>query len=534
MTATSAQVKKMMSLFSGNMKAHGTHGQPTRNGLKWEIKNTAKTLREPVTEDLWRQHLDGKRPLGVVPINDDAQCFWGSIDVDEYDVDLLAIMRAAEKYPLVPCRSKSGGLHLFLFASEPVPAGDMRSALRALAASMGKASAEIFPKQSNVLSSRGDVGNWMVMPYYGDTYGGKLKNQHGLKKTGSEMTLQEFISFADEKRLNAKQFDELVRSTHTGKVAAMGKKKHSGRVNGTQIGGPFGDGPPCLQHLSNSGFPEGGRNSALFMVGLYLKRAFPADWRKRLEEDNQKFMKPPLTSDEVTQVRKQLDKKEYEYTCKTEPMQSHCDAGICRTRKFGVGGGASDYPEITSMTQFLVNPPIWFVDVNGHRLEVLTEDLMNYSRFCLEMAKKTRVILSPMKQADWIKLLQEASRGAEPLSAPMEMTQLGHFRELLQEFLTNRARGTRMEDILMNKPVLIEEQGRYYFQFKDFETFLDKKKMSKAFPRNYFRSMMVQLDGGHVDRHVKKETNRSLWWVPQDKIEGTPTGDPGKIDTEEV
>ena len=44
----------MMRLFAGNSRAHGTHGVPMKDGLKWEIKTTAKTIRKPVTLDLWR------------------------------------------------------------------------------------------------------------------------------------------------------------------------------------------------------------------------------------------------------------------------------------------------------------------------------------------------------------------------------------------------------------------------------------------------------------------------------------------------
>ena len=130
MTDTPAQ--RIMKLFAGNEENSGTHGIPDLdpNGVKWTIKSTAKTLAVPVTEALWQQHLDGKRPLGVIPIRiSDSKCFWGSIDIDQYDLDAGEIVARVEKakLPLVPCRSKSGGLHLFLFANEPVPADAMQS-----------------------------------------------------------------------------------------------------------------------------------------------------------------------------------------------------------------------------------------------------------------------------------------------------------------------------------------------------------------------------------------------------------------------
>src|SRR5208282_3298699 len=143
------------------------------------------TLRRPVTLDMWQNHISGKRPLGVIPTRADGTCVWGSGDIDEYDIDLTALVTevARKKFPLVPCRSKSGGLHLFMFAAESVPASLMQKALRGMMAALGHARCEIFPKQTSILADRGDLGSWMVMPYFGDTFGGKLREQVGFKST---------------------------------------------------------------------------------------------------------------------------------------------------------------------------------------------------------------------------------------------------------------------------------------------------------------------------------------------------------------
>jgi hypothetical protein len=86
-----------------------------------------------------------------------------------YGEDLTTLIKKVEaaKLPLVPCRSKSGGLHLFMFATEPVLAKAMQDCLRELAAGLGIAGSEIFPKQAELLSDRGDQGTWMIMPYFG-------------------------------------------------------------------------------------------------------------------------------------------------------------------------------------------------------------------------------------------------------------------------------------------------------------------------------------------------------------------------------
>ena len=72
-------------------------------------------------------HLDGSLNKGVVlpPIRKaDNCCIWGAIDVDgevynndQIKIDLLKKVKEL-KLPLVPCYSKSKGLHLYIFFNE--------------------------------------------------------------------------------------------------------------------------------------------------------------------------------------------------------------------------------------------------------------------------------------------------------------------------------------------------------------------------------------------------------------------------------
>ena len=47
---------------------------------------------------------------------------------------------------------------------------------------------------------------------------------------------------------------------------------------------------------------------------------------------NIKYMQPPLGAQEVLTVGKQLQRKDYFYRCNDQPIASHCNSPLCRTR----------------------------------------------------------------------------------------------------------------------------------------------------------------------------------------------------------
>lgn len=522
-----------MDLFAGFERQHGTHGVPDLdpNGLKWGIKRTAKTLNGPATLEMWEDHIAGKKPLGIVPIRQDNTCTWGSIDIDQYDADIVEIVRKVEdaKLPLVPVRSKSGGLHLFIFFAEPVDAVAAQGVLRDIAASIGFAGSEIFPKQTTILVERGDKGSWIVMPYYGDDYGGKLKHQRGIKRTGAEMTIGEFLTIAEKRRVTKQWIADL--SQQTAAASADPKKKLNGKGDGKRPKLPYSDGPPCLQHLATSGFPEGGRNNALFHIGVYLKKAHPTDWQKHLEADNQAYMKPPLPSEEVDSVIKSLQRKDYEYKCKDQPMVSHCDSPKCRGRKHGVGVGGS-YPEILGLDKLDSDPPLWFVDIPGKRIPMTTEELQNYTRFHKKCMDQANVVYKMIPVPVWYSIIGEAMQNVNVIEAPEDISVAAVFLEMLETFLTNRMKGKTREDILRGAPWEDEESGRHYFQIRHLEQFLQREGVRNV-DRPTLKYRLEQLKGGHGDMNIKGH-HRYVWWVPTSAISRAPQLDPPKIKGEEM
>ena len=63
-------MNEFINIFTGLERAHGCTKviETTEDGVK--VKGQSFVVRQPVTEQLWRKHLQGTQSLGIIPIND--------------------------------------------------------------------------------------------------------------------------------------------------------------------------------------------------------------------------------------------------------------------------------------------------------------------------------------------------------------------------------------------------------------------------------------------------------------------------------
>ena len=244
--------------YAGLRQAYGTFtaSNETREDGKASGKNItiSKELSDNDLLKLWENHLSGHQSVGIVPIDEHNNCVWGAIDVDEYQLDLkdLAIKIAKQKLPLVLCRSKSGGAHIYIFLNEPVAASMLQRKLRQIAAAIGYGQAEIFPKQTQLLLERGDRGSTLNMPYFG----GENSTRYAYGTDGAALTPEEFLEHTKNIELKPSELERLEASPLTETMDWLDQA------------------PPCIQHLVVQGFPKGSRNSGLFNVGVFLRKKF--------------------------------------------------------------------------------------------------------------------------------------------------------------------------------------------------------------------------------------------------------------------
>ncbi len=482
----------MMTLFKGLGRAYGVYaldpGVTVTPGAK--VVGKPKTVQSEVNEKLWQAHLDGTQGVGIVPIMDNCTCYFGAIDIDIYSgFDTQSFIKDIylHGYPVIPIRSKSGGLHLYMFLSEAVSAKLLQDKLKMIASYIGHSTAEIFPKQTELLVERGDIGGWINMPYYEH----ENTERYAYSREIKPLLMSEFIAIAMNMRLSKIDLERYTLN----KIGAIE------------------DGPPCLQSLITKGFSPGSRNNCMFNIGVYLKQSNEDNYEGLIDEYNQKYCDPKLSSAEIQNIIGSLKKRSYFYTCDKSPFKDHCDKTNCKLRKYGVGSSL-EMPKLTNLTKFNSNPPIWFVDVeDAGRLELTTEDIQSQSKFQRKCMEAINQMPPPVKPPIWNSIIQNLLENVTIIEVPETATPIGLFYEYLEKFCTSRAQGRSRDELLLGKP--FTEDGRHYFRLIDLMAFLERNRF-KDFKVNKITSMIQEIEGKHNFFRVK-DKGVNVWSVPEFK-----------------
>lgn len=478
--------KNFMKIFRGHDRAYGTYTIKKSMAHGDKVLGKGHTIHKPVTEEIWKDHLEGRKAIGIIPIRDDSTCFWGAIDIDIYKgLNIKKILSDINKndLPLIPCRSKSGGLHCFCFVKEYVQASLMREKLSDFAALLGFGDSEIYPKQSEVLSERGDMGQWINIPYF--NY--KETDRYALKKTGKAMTIDEFLTVVNTIWLPKKEFEAFT-------------------IN---IVSTITDGPPCLQYLITKGFSPGTRNEGLFNIAVYLKKSVN-NWEDVVDDYNEKYIDPSLHSNEVLAIIKSVRRKDYNYTCEKSPFKNHCNISLCRSREHGVGH-LTGMPQLTSLTKYDSRPPVWFIDVEGGgRLELTTEELQSQQRFqkrCMEVLNQ---MPPTVKMNIWTSMIQILLESVTIIEAPADASPKGLFFEYVERFCTSRAQAREKDEILLGKPWT--HKNNHYFRIADLMSYLERIRF-KDYKVNKICSILQERGGKSVFFNLKGK-GLHVWEIP--------------------
>jgi hypothetical protein len=504
------EIKKFKNIFEGSYNAYGQTRKTEEYDERGKHKTKSVIVKKIVTDEMWEDHLKGVDPaLGIIPINEDSKCKWACIDIDVYNLNHKELIDKIKlhKLPLIVFRSKSGGAHVFLFTNEFVPAALFRNKLKDIAANIGYARSEIFPKQNHINKERGDVGSFLNLPYHNVNQ----TLRYAFKEDGNAMSIQEFFDYhskivlSEEQLINLKITEEKIDSNDLLKGA-----------------------PPCLRMLSKEGIPNGQRNNAMYNFGVYVKKRFPDNWDTEIFEYNKKFCQPPLDKKEMDDLIKSITGKDYQYKCKDEPIVSFCNSRKCVRQEFGIGDDFSPGLEIKEIQKYTSNPPIYYVTVGEGMVEVSGADLHEPDKFSLKCMEQINQSMLPIAKLIWRKQINKLLQESIPIEAPEILKIDNQLKELLIDFIS-RANGKKKEDIKRNVP--FTENGLTYFKYNSFWSFLLRSKSWNIGKNTTMRMLETlfdakeetsSLDGKNTRHLIIKQLEVDKPIVRKDKIKDAP------------
>ena len=485
------KVDKFINIFEGSFSAYGQTRKTEEFDERGKHKTRSFIIKKSPTKQMFQEHLDGKDPaLGIIPINEENKCKWACIDIDLYNgFDHKELIRKIRQhnFPLIVCRSKSGGAHVFLFADNFLPAVLFRSKLKEMAAKLGYANAEIFPKQNKVDIQKGGTGSFLNLPYHNE----KMTMRYAIKDDGSAMSIIEFFEAHSKVKLSEDQLS---------KLSIKEEKVLDNLLKGA---------PPCLVTIAKQGIPNGQRNNALYNFGVYTKKRFPDSWDTEIFKYNDAYCKPPLDKKEVDTLIKSIEGKEYNYKCKDEPIASFCNSKKCVMQEFGVGDGLPE-TEIKEIQKYDSDPPLYYVTIGDEQVEVESQDLHEPDRFSLKCLEQINQAMPPVGKLIWRKAINKLLKNTIPIEAP-ESTKIDvQLKELLSDYI-NKIPGKNWNDVLRGLSYTEDEVS--YFKFKDFWKYLVRTKIwdTKKYPKQKTARMLETLfDAEEIPGKINNKSVRYM------------------------
>ena len=510
-------VEKFRKIFTGLEERFGYHIIDYESASEEKKSGVSRTSDYPHTLQMWQAHLRGEKfdvlvkgrtikadSLGLCPIiNKQNKCWWGAIDLDNYKPDIKELFKKLKSInvPFIPFRSKSGGIHLYIFVTEAVSALLMREKLHSIKHIFGVEKPDrIFPVQKYLDLDKGSAGSWINMPYHNC----KNTERYMIKEDGSKATLEEFFEAYEKKKITPGQL-----------------KKLSCELENDW----FKDGPPCLQTLASFGIEKGDRSEVLLEMTRYLKLRFPDEWENKVSLYNTKFFEPKGTGLSYKEVQSTIgsrNKKDYSYRCDSAHLSKFCNKGQCILRKYGVKSikGLRN-AALGPLSYIRSTPRQWFLGFDGDEVKLNSKELTN-QQLAREAATEQRGKTPPkMKQADWDAAIIELQERATGEDAPEESNPMFKLKEIMKNFCFKSRRSEDRAQI-DRKPFVDTKKNMVHFTFDTLFTHLvDEKKWKFSEENTHF--FLKKMGGVTREKlHIQGNVKRNVYSVSKDNFDDEP------------
>lgn len=495
-------VKEFAGLFAGNLRSYGQWDPSTGN---------MSTVKGEVPISAYEDHLSGKVGLGIVPITDGGTCIFGAIDIDKHntpeDIDFKTIAAKIAEYrlPLVMCRTKRGGAHLYLFGSEYLPAKQVQRILASWRDMLKiPYKTEIFPKQDSLVTAGGEraLGNWINLCYFG----AEDSKRYALDSSGEPVGFELFIQMAWASRIS------------TSDLEGYAKREHL-------------EAPPCVQKMIHTGVESGARNEAMYNVVVYLKRARPETFFEDAVALNKTMFDKPLGQAEAKKVIRSASRRDYLYKCAEEPCKSLCDRKICVTREFGISmdemkdlDAHDSLPQFTELIEYKSDPPRWGIHVNGKLIQniptVVLRDPVGMGTLIFEQLK---INIPKISQETWRKrILDPLVPNLRVIEVPKEASASGVVQAKFAEFVQKAdlsSDGTNTEDrkaLLRNIPVVQVINGVKCVVFRGtaFSEYLKRNKAEVMSGMDLWTTLRRDCGADHDKMRIPGDKVVNVWYAP--------------------
>ena len=477
---TTSQAKRFALLFKGKTNTYVKNLLPKEKPAKGEkIKTTITNEKGKVDDNLLMSHLSGEFGVGICPVTTDGKCLFGVLDIDYYKGKIRKMLDIIRDYqlPLVPFRSKSSGLHCYLFLSRGVSAKTIRDTLNliirvfSLDKMYGEEKVEVFPKQDKVTED--GFGSSITLPYFN----AEEPYTYLLDLDGNEVPFEEALNQIQKRFTTIEAVREALENL------------------------PYNDAPPCLQRILLSGLVGGedtGRNNFLFSFALYASKKYGLEgFASYVRELNNSF-ECPIEESAVESTIASIKSKEYSYRCKDIPCNGFCDKGLCKKREFGLGREKGHFSDIEygQLLRYKTAEPyyVWQLKLQGSegdfknivfRDEGELLDQKNFAKVCVRFLN-----FAPrqVQTNDWFGTLNKylASVKDVEVRAESDTSALSMIRQMFVRYLSNKqARRDSPYQIHANlcvRQTYSDESGKpvskFFFTHTGFAEYLRNNKVN--------------------------------------------------------